>query len=70
MVICAFENSPSIPGFLALQIVYIRYDSFYFYLLINLLLLFSYLIAANKNVLLLDACAHKISLTYLLPEKN
>jgi hypothetical protein len=25
MVICAFENSPSIPSFLATQIVYIRY---------------------------------------------
>jgi hypothetical protein len=28
MVICAFENSPSIPSFLATQIVYIRYGQF------------------------------------------
>ena len=72
MVICAFENSPSIPSFLATQIVYIRYgqfkknDSISFYLFI---LVFLYLIAANKSVLLLYACAHKISLKYLFPEK-
>ena len=30
---------------------------------------FLYLIAANKSVLLLYACAHKISLKYLFPEK-
>jgi hypothetical protein len=26
--LCAFENSPSIPSFLATQIVYIRYGQF------------------------------------------
>jgi hypothetical protein len=76
MVICVFENSPSIPSFLATQIVYIIYgqfnknDSFSFYLYITLLIVFLYLIAANKNVLLLYACAHKISLKYLFPEKK
>ena len=75
MVICAFENPPSIPSFLATQIVYIRLgslkknDSFSFYLFITLLLVFLYLIASNKSVLLLYACAHKISLKYLFPEK-
>ena len=34
-----------------------------------MLLVFLYLIAANNNVLVLYACAHKISLTYLFPEK-
>jgi hypothetical protein len=28
MVICAFENPPSIPSFLATQIVYIGYGQF------------------------------------------
>jgi hypothetical protein len=28
MVICAFENPPSIPNFLATQIVYIGYGQF------------------------------------------
>ena len=75
MVICAFENSPSIQS-LAKQIVYIRYgqfknnDSFSFYFFITLLLVIVYLIAANKSVLLLYACVHKISLKYLFPEKN
>jgi hypothetical protein len=75
MVICAFEDSSSIPSFLAKQIAYIRYgqfkknDSFSFYLSITLLLVFLYLIAANKSVLLLYACADKISLKYLFPEK-
>jgi hypothetical protein len=75
MVICAFENPSSIPSLLATQIVYIRYgpfkknDSFSFYLFITLLLFFLYLIAANKSVLLLHACANKISLKYLFPEK-
>ena len=72
MVICAFENHPSIPSFLETQIVYIGYeqlkkkDSFSFYLSISVLPVFLYLIAANKSVLLLYACAHKISLKYLI----
>ena len=37
-------------------------DSFSFYLSIAVLLVLLYLIAANKSVLLLYACAHKISL--------
>ena len=58
------------------QIVYIGYgqfkenDSFSFYLSIAVLLVFLYLIAANKSVLLLYACAHEISLKYLFPENN
>ena len=44
-------------------------NSFSIYLFITLLLVFLYLIAANKSVLLLYACAHKISLKYLFPEK-
>ena len=44
-------------------------DSLSFYLFITLLLVFLYLIATNKSVLLLYACAHKISLKYLFPEK-
>jgi hypothetical protein len=57
------------------QIVYIRCgqfkkkDSFSLYLFIILLLVFLYLIAVNKSVLLLYACAHKILLKYLFPEK-
>jgi hypothetical protein len=43
MIICAFENSPSIPSFLVTKIVYIGYgqlknDSFSFYLSIAVLL--------------------------------
>ena len=66
---------PSIPNFLATQIVYIGYgqfkknDPFSFYLSIAVLLVFLYLNAANKSMLLLHACAHKISLKYLFPEK-
>jgi hypothetical protein len=44
-------------------------DPFSFYLSIAVLLVFIYLIAANKTVLLLYAYAHKISLKYLFPEK-
>jgi hypothetical protein len=75
MVICAFENLSSIPSFLATQIVYIGYgqlkknDSFSFYLSIAVLLVFLYFITDNNRVLLLYACAHKISLKYLFPEK-
>jgi hypothetical protein len=47
-----------------------KYDSFYFYLSISVLLVFLCLIAANKSVLLFYACAHKISLKYLFQEKN
>ena len=46
-----------------------KYDSFSFYLSIPVLLVFVYLIAANKSVLLLYTCAHKISLKYLFQEK-
>jgi hypothetical protein len=66
---------PQFQVSLATQIAYIRYgqfkknDSFSFYLYITLLLVFLYLIAATKTVLLLYACAHKISLKYLFPEK-
>jgi hypothetical protein len=68
-------RTPSIPSFLVTQIVYIRYGQFKkmtvfsFYLFIAVLLVFLYFIAANKSVLLLYACAHKISLKYLFPEK-
>jgi hypothetical protein len=62
MVTCAFENPPSIPSFLAKQIVYIgyrqflkKYDSFSFYLSITVILVFLYRIAANKSVILLYA---------------
>ena len=46
-----------------------KYDSFSFYLSIAVLLVFLYLIAANKSVLLLYACAHKTSLKYFFQEK-
>ena len=45
-------------------------DSFSFYLFIAVFLVLLYLIAANKSMLLLYACAHKISLKYLFPEKT
>jgi hypothetical protein len=44
-------------------------DPFSLYLYIAVLIVFLNLIAANKSVLLLYACAHKI-LKYLFPEKN
>jgi hypothetical protein len=78
MIICTFENSPSIPSFLVTKIVYIEYgqlkqnDSFSFYLSIAVLLVFLYRIAAYASVrqcYLLYAGAHKISLKYLFPEK-
>jgi hypothetical protein len=56
MIICAFENSPSIPSFLVTKIVYIGYgqlkknDSFSFYISIAVILAFLYLIAAYANV--------------------
>jgi hypothetical protein len=59
MVISAFENSPSIPSFLATQCFILdmdslkKNDSIPFYLSIAVLLVFLYLIAANKSVLLL-----------------
>jgi hypothetical protein len=37
--------------------------------MINFPFVFLYLIAANKGVLVLYACVHKISLKYLFPEK-
>jgi hypothetical protein len=44
MIICAFENSPSIPSFLMTKIVYIGYgyDSFSFHLSIAVLLVYSF----------------------------
>ena len=66
MVICAFENHPSIPSFLETQTVYIGYGQSY--LSIAVLPVYLYLIAANNSVLLLYACVYKISLTYLFPE--
>jgi hypothetical protein len=56
MVICAFENPPSIPSFLATQIVYIGYGQFKtnypfsFYLSKVVRLVFLYFIAANNSV--------------------
>jgi hypothetical protein len=76
MVICAFENTTSIPSFLATQIAYIRYgqfkknDSFSFYLSLAVLLVLLYLIAANKSVLLLYACAHKNIIEISLSRKK
>jgi hypothetical protein len=63
MVICAFENHPSIPSFLETQIVYIGYGQSY--LSIAVLPVYLYLIAANNSVLLLYACVYKISLAQL-----
>ena len=45
-------------------------DSLSIYLSIAVLLVFLYLYAANKSVLLLYACAHTISLKYLFLENN
>jgi hypothetical protein len=56
MIICAFENSPSIPSFFVTKIVYIGYcqlkknDYFSFYLSIAVLLVFLYLIAAYASI--------------------
>jgi hypothetical protein len=55
MIICAFQNSPSIPSFLVTKIVHIGYsqlknDSFSFYLSIAVLLVFLYLIATYASV--------------------
>jgi hypothetical protein len=77
MIICAFENSPSIPSFLVTKIVYIGYGqlkkmapfpftspllcSLYFYILLLLM-------PVSGSVLLLYAGAHKISLKYLFQE--
>jgi cytochrome b561 len=79
MIICAFENSPSIPSFLVTKIVYIGYGqlkkmtpfpftfpqlcSLYFYILLLLM-------PVLGSVLLLYAGAHNISLKYLFPEKK
>jgi hypothetical protein len=64
MVVCVFENPLSIPSFLATQIMRIVYGQF------KKNDFFLYLYAANKSVLLLYACAHKISLKYLFLEKK
>jgi hypothetical protein len=56
MIICALENSPSIPSFFVTKIVYIGYGqlkkkySFSFYLSMAVLLVFFYLIAAYASV--------------------
>ena len=78
MIICTFENSPSIPSFLVTKIVYIEYgqlkknDSFSFYLSIAVLLVFLYLIAAYASVgqcvIIICRCPQNI-LKYLFPEK-
>jgi len=76
MVICAFENPPSIPSLLATQIVYIygqfkKINPFPFIFPKRCSLSFKYFIAPNNSVLLVYACAHEISLKYLfLEEKN
>jgi hypothetical protein len=46
----------------------VAFDPFSLYLYIAVLIVFLNLIADNKSVLLLYACAHKI-LKYLFPEK-
>jgi hypothetical protein len=56
MIICAFENSSSIPSFLVTKIVYFGYGQlkkmtpFSFYLSIAVLLVFLYLIVAYASV--------------------
>jgi hypothetical protein len=77
MIICEFENSPSIPSFLVTDCLHWiwpvkKNDSFSFYLCIAVFLVFLYLIAVltvSGSVLLLYAGAHKISLKYFFPEK-
>ena len=74
MVICAFENSPSIPSFLATQIVSIGYGQFkkqrLLFLLpfhscapcFLLLFFFIYIIAANKQcVIIICLCPQNIN---------
>ena len=62
MLTCSFENSPSIPSFLATHIVYIRYVqfknnySFSFYLFITLLLVFLYLRDRPFNLKVMVFC--------------
>jgi putative effector of murein hydrolase len=79
MIICAFENSPSVPSFFVTKIVYIGYGqlkkntpfpftfpwlcSLYIYILLLLM-------PVSGSVLLVYAGAHKISLKYLFPEKK
>ena len=75
MVICAFKNPSQFQASWQHRLFTLDMGSvkknypFSFYLSIAVLLVFLYLIAANKSVLLLYACAHKISLKYLFPEK-
>ena len=78
MIICAFENSPSIPSFLVTKIVYIGYGRLKKIWLIFLLPFHSCApcisilllrMPVSGSVLLLYAGAHKISLKYLFPEK-
>ena len=76
MIICAFENSPSIPGFLVTKIVYIGHGQLKKLLLFLLpfhscapCIFISYCCLCQcQAVLLLYAGAHKISLKYLFPE--
>jgi hypothetical protein len=58
MVICAFENHPSIPSFLETQIAYIGYGQFY--LSIAALPVYLYLIAANNSVIIMCLCPQNI----------
>ena len=73
--ICVFENPPQFQASLQHRLFTLdmgslkKKEPFSFYLSIAVLLVFLYLIAANKSVLVLYACAHKISLKYLFPEK-
>ena len=76
MVICAFENPPQFQASWQHRLFTLDISSliifypFSFYLSIAVLLVFLYLIiAANKSVLALYACVHKISLKYIFPEQ-
>ena len=72
MIICAFDSLPQFQVSWQHRLFTLDMDSlnffysFSFYLSIAVLLVFLCRIAANKSVLLLYACAHKISLKYLI----
>jgi hypothetical protein len=72
MIICAFDSPPQFQISWQHRLFTLDMDSlkkiysFSFYLSIAVLLVFLCRIAANKSVLLLYACAHKISLKYLI----
>ena len=76
MIICAFENSPSIPSFLMTKIVYIGYGQLKKIALFLLpfhscapCIFISYCCLWSGSVLLLYASAHKLSLKYPFPEQ-